>query len=328
MSASNSWWSSLLDFLSRLFNPPPPDAGVLAPLQSRVLLIVYNPVVDTASGRKLIDTMGWNDPEQLVAGYIQDVRECSGNLVNYQIVQRIEPDALPVKVDGYQYQTQEYVNALRAHSGFHMPNGADYNDILAKFNVLPRVTNDEIDEVWMFGGPEFCFYESRMAGRGAFFCNSEPVPNTEECPRRFVIIGFNYERGIGEMLEDLGHRAESILQYVYRFKTGDANLFQRFCLYDQIAPGGAHMGTVHFAPNSVRDYDWGNTTPVPSYCDDWDSFPNFPGDVRIVDAREWGDGDIRLHHKWWLRHLPKVAGTTDGIANFWWKYVIDPNNVR
>jgi len=28
-------------------------------------------------------------------------------------------------------------------------------------------------------------------------------------------MGFNYERGVGEMLEDLGHRAESILSHVF-----------------------------------------------------------------------------------------------------------------
>ena len=26
--------------------------------------------------------------------------------------------------------------------------------------------------------------------------------------RRFVIMGFSYERGVGEMLENMGHRAE------------------------------------------------------------------------------------------------------------------------
>ena len=35
---------------------------------------------------------------------------------------------------------------------------------------------------------------------------------------------------------------------------------------------------------------------------------------------------MRAHHRWWLRHLPRAEGTTDGIANNWWKYVIDVND--
>ena len=66
----------------------------------------------------------------------------------------------------------------------------------------------------MFGGPYFGFYESIMVGEGAYFCNAPPL-NKVACSRLFVIMGFNYERGVGEMLEDLGHRAESILTHVF-----------------------------------------------------------------------------------------------------------------
>ena len=94
MSESKSFLSVLLEFLARLFQsptpppppaPPPTDSGNLVPLQPRVLMIVYNPVVDNATGKKLIEVMRWSDPEQLAADYIADVRECSGGLVNYQI---------------------------------------------------------------------------------------------------------------------------------------------------------------------------------------------------------------------------------------------------
>jgi hypothetical protein len=84
---------------------------------------------------------------------------------------------------------------------------------------------------------------------------------------------------------------------------------------------------VHFAPNSERDYDWGNPRPVISYCDDWMTFPELPGRARWVDCREWGGGDMRLHHLWWLSHLPRVSGETFGVSNNWWSYVIDPNLV-
>jgi hypothetical protein len=65
---------------------------------------------------------------------------------------------------------------------------------------------------------------------------------------------------------------------------------------------------------------------VPSYCDDWYSFPELPGRARIVDADEWGGGDMRLHHLWWFDHLPRVSGATFGVSNNWWEYFVLARN--
>lgn len=347
MSAIASFLQLLRDLFSRLFGSPPPpsEAGVLQPLEPRVLMIVYNPLIDTATGKKLIETLNWNDPDTLASRYIQDLRECSAGLAKYKIVERVEVDEFPTKQNGFAYQPQQYVNAYLAGSGLD-ETMVDYQPILAKFKLLQRVANNELDEVWIFNYPGAGFYESTMAGKGAFFCNSEPLLNTAQCQRRFVLMGFSPERGIGEMEEAFGHRAESILARVFKAEAflqwtydrnrvppqvaGDAKLklFERYLCFDQIAPGQANIGTIHYAPNSTRDYEWGNMKPVTCYCDDWNKFPNFTETARVVDSQEWGGGDIRLHHTWWLKHLPKVAGTTDGIANNWWKYVVDPNNVR
>ena len=151
------------------------------------------------------------------------------------------------------------------------------------------------------------------------------LADPEPLSRRFVIMGFNYERGVGEMLEDLGHRAESILSYRFAGAQGDANLWERFTRYDQQAPGQAECGTVHYAPNSVRDYDWGNPRPVLSRCDAWYNYPELTGAPRRVNWAEWGGGDIRLHHLWWLSHFPHWAGSLDGRLNNWWEYVIAPD---
>jgi hypothetical protein len=47
--------------------------------------------------------------------------------------------------------------------------------------------------------------------------------------------------------------------------------------------------------------------------------------VRQVNSAEWGGGDIRLHHLWWLRHFPHWAGSTGGRLNNWWDYVLAPD---
>jgi len=140
-------------------------------------------------------------------------------------------------------------------------------------------------------------------------------------------MAFNYERGVGEMLENFGHRVESTMSRVYQRMSRGRDMWARFTLYDRVAPGRAQCGNVHFAPNSTRDYDWGNPRPVPCYCDDWDTYPSLPSRMRTVTGAEWGNGDARLHHLWWLSHLPHFQGETGGILNNWWAYIIDPNLV-
>jgi len=140
-------------------------------------------------------------------------------------------------------------------------------------------------------------------------------------------MAFNYERDVGCMLENFGHRVESIMSRVFQNHGPGQNLWERFIRYEQVAPGQAQCGNVHFAPNSTRDYDWGNPRSVMSYCDDWYSFPELPGRARRVNSAEWGNGDMRAHHMWWLEHLPCAEGETYGVSNNWWQYVVNPNLV-
>jgi len=300
----------------------PPQVTVL-----KTLVIVYDPIVEP--GKKLSQFMHWNNVEDLAKGFMTDVLQTSGGLARYQIIQRIDVDGFPAKVDGYLYDAQTYLNVLRGVNRPYMPQEADYHAIIDRFNILQLIAKHEIDEVWVFNFPHAGFYESIMGGPNAFWCNAPPLKNTDAALRRFVIMGFSYERGIGEMLENMGHRAESILEKTFEGLIGNANLWKRFIRYEKTAPGKAAVGNIHFAPNSQRDYDWNNSSSVSSESDDWlKNFPNFKGEVRTVTSNDWGNGDIRKHHVWWFRHLPKVAGRKNGIHNNWWQYIMDPNQVN
>ena len=296
------------------------------PLNRRVLVIIHDPLIPSQGGRKLHQVLGWNDPDDLARRYIADVETASYGLARYAVALRVEVDGFPVKQDGFAYTPDSYLACWRAGRGFHQPDAVDYHRLLRDFDVIPLINRGQIDEVWLFGFPYGGYYESIMAGPGAYWCNAPPLPDGPgpRASRRFVIMGFSYERGVGEMLEDLGHRAESILGQMFEGARGDANLWERFTRYDQKFPGRAECGTVHFAPNSLRDYDWGNTRAVPSRCDDWLRYPDFQGIARPVNASEWGGGDIRLHHLWWLRHFPHLAGSAGGRLHNWWEYVIAP----
>ncbi len=321
----------LTNMLNSLFGgnkpsqPASPEPAVI--VSPRVLVIIYDPIVDPTTGKKLTQQMNWQRPEDLITGFITDILETSGGLARYQIVKRVEINEFPVKADGFRYTPQAYLSVLAGNAQGHKPDTVNYQDLLIHNNILPLISANQIDEVWAFGFPYAGFYESTMGGFGAFFCNSQPLPNTAGCPRRFVIMGFSNERGVGEMLHSFGHRAESIMRQVYTRAPVDANLWEHFVRYDKVSPGKAEVGTIHFPPNGERDYDYSNTRMVPSRCDDWYNFPNFKGTVKQVNNTEWGGGELRAFTKWWLKHLPKVSGRTNGIANNWWQYIMDPNRV-
>jgi len=336
--------NAIIEFFGSLFGtkPPPPAPPPPAPqpptppdnttepaqmVTSNVLVLVYDPVVDSTTGKKLSQHMGWSRAEDLITGYLADLTDKSKGLARYKILQREEVDEFPALSDGFRYTVDTYLGVYRGTSSPHSPGWADYKGILTRFNLLQRIANHEIDEVWIFSFPYAGFYESIMAGQGAFWCNSSPLPDTAGSLRRFVIMGYSLERGVGEMLEAFAHRCESILQKAYASTTGDANLYEHFSRYDKQNPGQAECGTVHYAPNSQQDYDWNNPRFVASKCDDWYNFPNFTGATRQVNCNDWGNGDLRLHHLWWLDHFPRVSGRLNGVANNWWQYVIDPNRV-
>jgi hypothetical protein len=311
----------------------------------KVLLIILNPMMDAASGTRLSGEMDWARPDDLVSRFIAEVLQASGGLVRYRVAERIQLDEFPALADGFRYTAQTYRDVLNRKVAPHAPSGVDYSAILERFDVKRRVESGEIDEVWLMGFPHAGLYESVMAGPGAFWCNAPPLAQTSRWKRRCVIMGFSFERELGEMLHSYNHRAEAImarmfgslnfLAWAYKPNRVPAtvsldqklNLFEQFILFDQIAPGRAGVGTVHYAPNGARDYDLGSPRMVSSNCYDWLQFPKFQADVRMVSASEWGGGSERAYQRWWMNHLPKTAGRRDGIHINWWQYIANLDNI-
>lgn len=296
------------------------------PVETKVLLLVFDPFMDALRSRKLSQTMPWHPVDDLLSGFMADIAETSHGLGKFKIIEKIEVDEFPVKIDGFRYDPVSYLKVLQGGEP-HVPAMADYQVILSRYDILQKVENRLVDEVWLMAFPHAGFYESRMTGRGAFWCNAPALESSAAASRRFILMGFSYERGVGEMLEAFGHRCESLLIKLHEKCAPADNLYQRFARVDVNFPGHAEVGTVHFAPNSQSDYDWANPRLVSSRCDDWRRFPDLNGNTRLVNADEWGGGDIRMHHRWWLNHLPRAAGQTAGIDNNWWQYLMDPNRV-
>ncbi len=241
-------------------------ARLLAP---KVLVIDFRPDAIPAA---------WNDTDSLVQGYISAMRQASRNTLIFQVVDKVASRSYPVLLDGRQYNDITWTGALgNDQQAYRDANGhyvmADYQRIMQDFNILSRVQSKAIDEVWMFGGPYFGFYESRMVGKGAFWCNAPAIAQNTS---RFVMMGFNYERDVREMVHDFGHRAESILAQQF----GSMPLLQQ--LYAPQPPAPAALpapkndyenflltkGTVHRVPGGA-DYSQDEIAWVTALKPEW-----------------------------------------------------------
>ena len=301
----------------------PPERAYI---EKKVLVLNYDPILTNHGGVRLHDYYHWGDPRALTAGYLADLTESSSNYARWTITQFLDISEWPLKADGFRYTEDSYLNAWSTGT-FHSPDGVDYVHIIEQFNLDGRVRNGEIDEVVLWGAPYFGYWESQMAGVGAYWCNSSGISRAGT--PKYVIMGLNYERGVAEAIHSFGHRSESIMTHVYGSWNSGTNvqhLWDKFTKYNQEAPGMAACGNVHFPPNAVSDYDYANTTVVLSYADDWLlNYPNLRGQWRKFNAGEWGY-DQRQYLKWWYRHMPQKQGRyTDGKLNNWWCYIVDLN---
>lgn len=165
------------------FQPDPAEKEPVgqppAPVHRKVLLVNYSPRIKSEKGRKLWEVMNWNDPDKLVTGHIADLKEVSHGYANYQVVERIEVDKMPVKADGFAYDPDQFVKNLRAGSGFHQPDAVDYYPIVKEFDILNKVKSGAIDEIWLFAFPYAGFYEASMGGPEPFWCNAPQLERTE-----------------------------------------------------------------------------------------------------------------------------------------------------
>jgi len=316
----------------------------MKPIRLRVLVLNYDPVIEAEQGKRLHEVCGWRDSHELVKNHIADLRDVSYGQVRVEVKEWRDVDGFPPKKDGFVYTDDGYLAAWRANKGWHQPDSADYNAILKTFNVAERIDKNEFDEVWVMSSPYTGLWESTMAGRGAYWCNSEPLAGVQT-NRLFVVMGFNYERDEAEMIHDWGHRTESVLNHVY----GEWNnktpktAWDRFSLAGKDAdadkPAGA--GNCHFPPNGIKDYDYASDTKRLSNADDWLTYPKLTGKSALVDKDNWGDvpfpvtdsrkrgGKIdyqRGYLKWWFGRVPHAKGrASDGNLNNWWPYIADLN---
>ncbi len=313
-------------------------------LTRRVLVLNIDPILEAHGNQRLHEYLGWNDPHALTTNYFAALTAASGGYVNWQVAAWVDLDLWPQKHDGFQYTDTTYLQCWADSETYpwHDPDSADYEPILdLPLTALGNRTAHqiaaagEVDEIIWWAGPYLGFFESRMVGSTAYWCNAPELVRTSPL---YVVMCLNPERGVAEALHSFGHRCESILEHVYGSWSGTAQVNHLWDRFTRVGPAQgvsvAGCGNVHFPPNASNDYEYSVFTPVNSEADEWLTFPNFSGSPASVSAATWGGPDYQGNFlRWWFTRFPKAPGRyvdpansiNNGKLNNWWSYVVDMN---
>lgn len=295
------------------------------PIDVNVVVLNYDPIFESEGGKRMHEVFKWNDPHMLADGYAKDVEEASHGRVKFHIREWRDLDEWQAKKDGFRYTDETYLSVMRDHTTTgHDPDGIDYAKSIEEQKLVPDIDSRKFDEVWMFGFPYAGYFESAMAGPRSFWINGDTIP-TVPSKRPFAIMGFNYERGVAEMIHDNSHRSESTMARIYgRWEKGKpTNPWEAFSAFEQNSPSYAAVGNCHFPPNAEKDYDYANKRTVMSSADGWLTYPKVGDRKKPVTCETWGGPDYQRNYLiWWFKRLPHVPGVAkDGRQNDWWKYV-------
>jgi hypothetical protein len=312
--------------LALLFLLVPTGTVAVENVTKKVLILDFNPVIESRGGKTIRQLKGWQDPVSLESKYTEEIRQLSGGYVNYQIVERKDNiDDTYVKIDGFDYSDESYLDVIEGRENPHSPDKIDYRKLLREYDICGRVNSGEIDEVWLWGGPWMGFYEAIMVGPKAYSTNAPPITDSS-CQKSTHIMGFNYERGVEVMLEDFIHRAEGTMSFIYKDGFGGPTNWGKFSSYEKIKPGGAGCGWAHYPHNGIADYDYGNQAVVSTNCNDWLNYPKLTAKKESYSCQAWNCSHLGFM-EWWLSHFPKALGYGEDeyLAN-WWKYLVDWEN--
>ena len=297
-------------------------------LRPGVMVVDFDPFMD--DGNPLTVSRGWNDPAGLQLDYMADVATASAGIVNQRVVRTVVVRDYPVKPNGFRFTNATYQTCFVDDRPKYCTGLIDYQAVLntaydsRSGSACDALRHGRVDEIWLWGGPWFGYLEWNLVAQGTL------CPNVR---KPFVVMGFSYERGDPEMLHDLGHRAEGLIQSGIGF-----GLWNRFdgqwprysqdfacpaqpdASHPEVDALSAHAGNVHFPPNAFCHYQYDRDYPLLSDADDWANYPNLTGRQTLINSSAWG-GTQQGFLVWWMGRFPRHAGSTLGIEHDWWRYV-------
>ncbi len=287
----------------------------------RVYVLDFNPTID---GVPLVEYKNWNDPAALMQVYGDDVQAASWNITGFEIVKHTVVDGYPLKPGGFVFTNALYLGCLIDASPEYCMRIIDYQAVLnTKYDdtyssACAALAGGSVDEIWLWGGPFFGYWEYLLV---------DPWSLCWQVDAGFAVMGYSYERTDAEMLHDLGHRSEDVLQNRMGLELWDRFDGQRW-RYEQkvgcppqpddrhpeVDANHAHAGNVHFPPNAYCHYQYTRAFPVLSDAEDWLDYPHLAGEQTTIDSPTWGASQ-RGFLLWWFQHFPHAGVNVD--SNWW-----------
>jgi len=304
------------------------------PKVSKVIVVIYNPVLENRGGVKLINYLKANDPVEYSKLLCKTISAASGRYINYEIADFIELDEYPVKTDGFTYDDSTFTEVARTQE-WHHPDRSNYREIFDKNGLTERCIDENISEIWLWGAGGFGFDELAMyiPNRYARFAPTDnpwfyrPYEIPEEIGHTMWVMGFNYQVGTGNMVHSYSHRCESMMALVIGSGKWETELagqdpWNTFTIIGSDHPGyPSQIGNVHVPPNGQFGYDYLNDTLTYTCANSWINYPDLSeAEQRLINHQEWGETQYD-YQLWWLNHLPKLPGYTRWGYNNWWVYI-------
>jgi len=298
-----------------------------------VVVLNFDPHVPSEQNQLMHEVFNWSDPRVLATQFERDLEWATGGAIDVEIVDWRDLDAFPTFTDGFRYNPDEYVQLRRDGAGWH-DTDTDFYELVDSQGLLPSVNSGAIDEIWLFGDHYFGLLgEAWMAGPNSFFING-PTFSDVGFDRAVAGYGFNYERGVAEMVHNLCHRTENHGQRAF----GSWNLANPVTAFDLFSAnyldttsGPYGVGTCHVPANADGHYDYADPRVVDSTAADFVNYPNLTGATQSVDPDTWALGPNPDHHRdylnWYFAMMPGNDGAAaDGRMANWYKYIWDFNS--
>ena len=319
----------------------------VAPMTVKVALVLIDPPLNDFGGEPMHVKYHWRDPVVLSNRLVALFREASDSVLHFVIDTTISATRLFTRVQGT-FPTVEQFEAWLDEPGWPTLKAAsdagtiafDYREMVRHYHLDSLRNHGRIDEVWVYAAPYMGMYESQLMGPKAFWWNSPPIRNGTALTKLLSVMGLNYERGVDQGFHSFGHRMESAMVHAYEEVQGrpwnDTSVhptpWDLFTRIQKDVPNGSHVGNIHFPPNGTHDYDYGNTTLVTSFAENWFRYPYLLNQTHPVNVSTWvyspadylAEGQDHLGYlSWWYNHIPRYSGVTDGVLNNWWMYFLD-----
>jgi hypothetical protein len=328
--------------ITSLFDPAGrhADPRVHEPVYKRALVIEYNPIMTTQGHQPLNRVRNWSEPRVLERQYVENLEQSSSQVVQYAVARHVRLNEFPPFTNNVpRFTEQEFLQCTQSYPFSCRENGKfDYVKVLTDHRVCELANAGEINEVWIMAPPFAGLWEANMTGPGAFDTNGPPVV-MPACNVKVNIMGFNYEREVTEMLENMGHRVEGVMtryfgRWLNRYLERPnpfpplPNDWEKFTArgfdYTTAACGNIHgsLNTPQPDPANPWAYDWSNRNPEVSTCEDWEHYPALTGATTVIDCTRWGCTKLGWE-RYWFGKIPAFAARNPRIRNNWWLYVLD-----